>query len=133
MSALRLTEVRAQAATALAQASADDPVVHVDLVDAVDPPALMLVWADPWVTFETPCLWWANLVVLCLASRVEPGPGVEKLEQLVTYTVERLQADDYPWPVASSQAPRIFTIANIPLLGARVGYRVPIAIEEGGT
>jgi hypothetical protein len=127
---LLLGSVRAQAALALAPSLDSDPPVHADLVDAIDPPALMLIWADPWLephTFGTG-LWFANLEVLCIASRVEPGPGVEKLEELVGYTVGRLQDDDYPWPAANVQAPRVFTINNLPLLGARVAYRVPVTI-----
>ena len=48
---------------------------------------------------------------------------------LVAYTIARLRADAYPWPQATSQAPRIFEIAGVPYLGARVVYRVPVAIE----
>ena len=127
---LLLGEVRARAATALAPLTDDDPTVLVNLVDAVQPPALMLEWDDPWLEAETfgRALWFGNLVVLCLAARVQPGPGVEKLEQLAAYTIGRLQADTYPWPVASLQAPRVFTIGNVPLLGARVGYRVPVTV-----
>ena len=132
---LRLIDVRARAAAALEPELDDDPAVLVNLVDAVQPPALMLDWDDPWLTVGLdgrpvmgPCTWEASLSVICFGSRVEPGPGVEQLEQLVTYTINRLRADDYPWPVATVQSPRVFTIANIPLLGARVGYRVPVTI-----
>ena len=128
--ALRLSEVRARAAAALEPATDDDPPVLVNLVDAVQPPALMLVWADPWLephSFGTG-LWFANLEVLCIASRVEPGPGVDTLEQLVGYTIERLQDDPYPWPAANVQAPRVFQINNLNLLAARVAYRVPTTI-----
>ena len=128
---LALTEVRARVATALAPPSPNEPTVLVDVVDAVEPPALMLVWADPWLTFDTSCMWLGALDVLCVASRVEPGAGIEKLEELVSYTVTHLQADDYPWPTATFQAPRVFNIGGIPLLGARVGYRVPVTIEGG--
>lgn len=128
--ALGLSDVRARAAAALAPASDGDPIVLVDVVDSLSPPALMLAWGDPWLTphalrgyFE------ATLEVLAIASRVEPGPGIQALESLVAFTITRLREDGYPWPQASSQAPRIFEIAGVPYLGARVVFRVPVAIE----
>lgn len=128
--ALGLTELRARAADALAPVADSDPAVLADLVDAISPPALMLAWGDPWLQphalrgyFE------ARFEVLCVASRVEPGPGIETLEGLVAYTITRLRADPYPWPQATSQAPRLFDIGGVPYLGARVVYAVPVAIE----
>lgn len=135
---LPLTSVRAVAASALTP-SPDDPPIAVlpDLVDAVEPPALMLEWNDPWLELETVAggfgIFYARLNVICFAGRVEPGPGVATLEQLVSYTLGRLQSDAYSWPLDDSQAPRRFDINGIPLLGARLLFRVPVALEEGGT
>ena len=131
---LPLSEVRGRVAAVLAPASDADPAVHVDVVDAVTPPAILLVWDDPWLESQMSidsCWFFANLTVLCVAARLEPGPGVEKLEQLVSYAISRLQADPYTWPQASSRAPRVFTIGNIDYLGARVTYRMPVTIEGG--
>lgn len=130
MSTLVLGDVRSQAAAALAPASDDDPTVLVDVVDSVEPPALMLLWVDPWLEPQTSGVgfWYGRLDVLCIAARLEPGPGVAMLEALVSYTISRLRADNYPWPVATLQAPRVFTIAGVPLLGARVSYRLPVTI-----
>ena len=136
MSALPLTGVRAAAAAALAPATEGDPAVLPDLVDAVEPPALMLEWADPWVTMRTVGgnlgYFEAQLNVLCFAGRIEPGPGIEALEWLIGYTLERFQADAYSWPLSASQAPRVFRIGDIPLLGARLSFRVPIELNGGG-
>jgi len=130
--ALTLADVRAACAAALAPVAESDPAVLPDLVDAVEPPALMLEWNDPWIAVRSIAgglgLYDAQLNVLCLAGRVEPGPGVAMLEQLVAYTFARLQADPHPWPLTMSQAPRVFDIGGIPLLGARLGFRVPIQI-----
>ena len=127
---LTLTTARQAAAAALEPAADGDPDVHVDVVDSVTPPAIMLVWEDPWLEPQSygPCLFWAQLSALCIAARLEPGPGVETLEALVGYVVERLAADPYPWPQATSQAPRVFEIAGVSYLGARVTYRIPIQI-----
>lgn len=133
---LMLTEVRARAAAALAPIDDTDPPLLPEWVDAFHPPVLMLDWNTPWlepgVGFRRgmgPCVWQAGLAVLCAASRVEPGAGMEQLEQLVTHTVRRLQADtSYRWPVATVDGPRRFDQAGIPYLATRVGYRVPVTI-----
>jgi hypothetical protein len=132
VSVLRLGQIRTAAAAALAPAIDGDPVVHLDVVDSVTPPALLLVWDDPWLQPATVAgmngHYDAQFVVLCIAARLEPGPGVEALEQLVDYTVSRLQADANTWPQATSQAPRVFEIGGVPYLGARLIYRVPVQI-----
>lgn len=127
---LPLDQVRAVAAAALAPEVDGDPEVIVSVVDAVHPPALMLLWDDPWLTPRTigGCLWDARLAVRCVGSRVEPGPGVETLEQLVAYTITRLQADTYTWPEITVTSPRVFTIGNIPLLFADVQLQVPVGL-----
>jgi len=129
---LRLGEVRQRMADALAPATPADPPVLVDLVDSVDPPAYMPLWVDPWLEPETIAMsegyWWARLDLLCLAARVDPGPAVAMLEALVSNAISRMAADAYPWPAATLQAPRVFTIAGVPLLGARVSYRLPVSI-----
>ena len=79
-----------------------DPDVLVDYVDAVHPPALILLWDDPWLeprpgTHVRPRLLWnARLLVWCIAGRVEPGPGVAKLEELVGYAIGRLRRRHLP-------------------------------------
>jgi hypothetical protein len=123
-----LTEIRARAAAALAPVTDTDPPVLVDVVDAVDPPALMLTYTDPWLEPLTACLWDCRLEIVAVASRVEPGPGIERLEQLVSYAVGRLVADTYTWPAASVTAPRVFTIGGVPLLGAAITYRVKVSL-----
>jgi len=130
---LTLGEVRARAAAALAPASPNDPSVHVDVVDAVEPPAILLVWDDPWLEPQSfgPCLFKANLAVLCIAARIEPGPGVQTLEEMVAFTIERLRADAYSWPQASSRAPRVLRIANLEYLAARVVYQLNVTTEGG--
>jgi len=99
-------------------------------VDAVDPPALVLSWDDPWLTYDTACIWRAQLTVVCFAGRVEPDAGVETLERLASYVIGRLQADRYVWPFNGSQAPRQTEIANVPLLMCRLNYLVRVTIER---
>lgn len=133
MAMLSLTDVRAQAAAALAPVTSADPDVFVDVVESVSPPAILLVWGEPWLSPRTfgPCYFDANLDVLCVAARNEPGPGIETLEGMVEYVIGRLIADSYSWPQASSQAPRVIRIADVPYLAARVSYSVPVTTNGG--
>lgn len=132
--ALRLAEVRGRVAEVLAPATDEDPAVLMDIVDALSPPAILLLWTDPWLEAKTvgarngSGYWDARLEVLCVASRIEPGPGMTKLEELVGYVIARFQADAYSWPPEALYAPRRFDIGNIPYLGARLTFRVPVTV-----
>jgi hypothetical protein len=129
--ALPLTGVRAALATALAPQVEGEPPVHVDYPDTVDPPALVVVWDDPWLEQPRtmgPCFTDANLVVLCVGSRIEAGAGIDTVEQLVEHVLGRLQADSHRWPLASAQIPREWVISSVHYLAARLGFRVPVAL-----
>lgn len=134
MGTLLLTEVRAAAAAALAPVEDSDPEVLLDVVDALHPPALLLLWTDPFLEARTVTmgngsgLWEARFEVLAVASRVEPGPGMTRLEELVAFTVSRLQADVNAWPPDTLYAPRRFDIGGVPYLGARMVFRVPVTL-----
>jgi len=123
---VNLLDARSKLAAALAPIDDDDPDVLVDLVDSIEPPALMLGWGEPWLTPDTACLRTGRLVVTCVAGRLMPGEGVAMLEQLVEYVLGRLVADGGAWPLDSVSGPRVFTIANVSYLAARVVLRVPI-------
>ena len=126
MPGLTLAEVRPRAAQALAPASPDDPLVYVDYPDAVDVPCLFVYWDNPWLTYRTACLWDVELSILQIAGRIEAGPGIDTIERLAQYTIERLRADSQSWAFSSSQAPAKVDIANIPYLAGRINYRVPV-------
>jgi hypothetical protein len=132
MSVLALVDVRAKAAAALAPVDESDPNVHVDLVDALDPPCLLMSWADPMAEPKAGAsglgFCEARFAVICVAGRLEPGAGVEKLEGLVGLVVRRLQVDSDSWPLQQVTAPRVFEVAGIKYLAARVEYRVPVAL-----
>ena len=126
---MNLLDARTKLAAALAPLEDGDPVVLVDLVDSLEPPALMLGWGEPWLTPDTVCLRTGRLVVTAAAGRLVPGAGVEMLEQLVDYTLRRLALDGSPWPLDTVSGPRVFTIGNVHYLAARLTLRVPI---QGG-
>lgn len=118
-----LLDARVKLAAALAPVADSDPNVLVDLVDSLEPPALMLGWGEPWLQPETACLQLGRLVVTCVAGRLDPGAGVAALEELIAYTLGRLEAAAEPWPLDSVGGPRVFTIGGINYLAARITVR----------
>jgi hypothetical protein len=118
-------EARDKLAAALAPIADDDPTVLVDLVDALEPPALMIGWGEPALDPETGCLDTGLLIITCVAGRLVPGAGVATLEQLIVYARTRL-ADAGEWPRGQVGGPRLFTIGNINYLAQRISLRVPI-------
>jgi hypothetical protein len=128
---VELADIRDMAGVALAPETDTDPVVLVDVVDSLEPPAIMLIWDDPWLEVGVgaptmgPCVLNARLAVMCIAGRLEPGAGVRTLETLVAYAVGRMKADTYTWRLNAVGAPRIYTIGNVDYLGSRITYLVP--------
>lgn len=123
-----LSELRERAAAALAPAGEGDPPVQVGPVDAIDPPALMVLWDDPMLTEESACWYRARLAVYAFAGRVEPDAGYAACEAMVAHIIGRLRADPYTWPYETTRAPRLLEVAGVPLLAARVVYACPVSI-----
>ena len=131
LEALALEDVRPMVAQILAPTATDDLEVHIDYPDSVEPPALVIVWADPWLEQPVamgPCELIANMDVLCVGSRIEPGPGIDQVERLVVYTIDRMRSDVHRWPLRTSQQPREWIIGGPHYLAARLGYRVPVNV-----
>lgn len=123
---MNLGDARAKLGAALAPVADDDPAVLMSLVDALEPPALMLGWGEPWLEPDTRCIVTARLVVTCVASRLVPGAGMGSLEQLVEYVLGRLRSEPGRWPLQDVSGPRVFTIAKTNYLAARVTVRCAI-------
>jgi len=121
---MNLIEVRDKLAAVLAPVADSDPDVLSSIVDAIEPPALMLSWGDPWLEPRTACFKDGRLVVTCVASRLAPGDGIAQLEELVAYTLDRLEADPGDWPLDSVGGPSMFTLAKTNYLAARITVRV---------
>jgi hypothetical protein len=130
------TELRNMAAAALAPAGDSDPYVFADIVDALEPPALVVDQGDPWLEPGSnglptvgPCLYTARLTVLCIAGRLEPGPGIDVLERLETYVLDRLRADSYEWPLEEVSARSQHDLSGVTYLAATITYAVPVSVE----
>ena len=82
--------------------------VLTSLVDALEPPALMLGWGDPMLRAErSDCFATGRLLVTAVASRLVPGEGVGVLEGLVDYTLRRTFADTGEnWELVDASGPR---------------------------
>lgn len=127
-----IVDARAKLAAALAPTDVDvidgrQISVLLDLVDALEPPALMLGWGEPWLDPMSQCHENARLVITCVAGRLVPGAGVATLEQLVTYTLARLRAQGVgAWPLDQVSGPRAFRVSQITYLAARVTVRAVV-------
>lgn len=123
---MNIVDARTKLAAALAPVAAEDPDVLVSLVDAIEPPALMLGWGDPWLEPATACLYDGHLVITAVASRMAPGDGVARLEQLIAYVHDRLRADVESWTLEAVSGPRVFDIARTKYLAVRITVRTSI-------
>jgi hypothetical protein len=129
-----LTGLRPAAADVLAPVADGDPYVFTDVVDSLTPPALMLGWDDPWIEAGVglatmgPCLYTARLQVTCVAGRLEPGPGIDELDRLVSLVLDRMRQDAYRWPLDRVSAPLQRDLSGVTYLVADVVYAVPTAI-----
>lgn len=131
---ITLGELRNAAAAALEPVAEEDPPVLVDLVDSLTPPALMIGWDDPWLEAGAgrptlgPCLWTARLRVVCVAGRLEPGPGYDELDRLVAYVLERMRGDAYQWTLDQVSAPAQYDLSGVTYLSSFVIYTVPTTV-----
>jgi hypothetical protein len=123
---MNLTEARDKLAAVLAPIEDTDPHVLISLVDALEPPALMLGWGEPWLTPDTICWITGRIIVTCVAARLSPGPGIATLEDLVAYTLARTRTEPENWVLETVSGPRVFLIAKTNYLACRVQFKVAL-------
>lgn len=92
--------------------------VYASVVDAVTPPAFMLVWGDPWTVPATHCRETARLDVVCIAGRIDPDPGIETLEWMVGDALAAFSSAGIPH--GDTTAPRPMQIGGVTYLAARI-------------
>jgi hypothetical protein len=122
-----LLDAREKLAALLAPAADDDPSVLTALVDSLEPPALMIGWAEPSLTPTGPCNYLGRLVVSAVSGRLVPGAGVAALEELKAYTLGRLRAGG-GFVVETVGGDRVFPIGGVSYLAARITVRTVITL-----
>lgn len=126
-----LVDARAKAEAVLTAAFAalPDPPTVVGPLDAIQPPAVRVGWADPWLEPQGQAAQFtASLECFCIAARFDPTPGFETVEDLVTATARAFTEDRYPWPVVFVGAPRRYEVGGVGYLAAQLIVRLPVGI-----
>lgn len=124
---MNLHDAREKLGAVLTPVADTDPTVLTNLVDTIEPPALMIGWGENWLEPDTACMLRGELVITAVAGRLVPGEGVTRLEDLVEYTLGRLSADLGKWPIVGVSGPRVFPVARTNYIAARITVRVVIA------
>lgn len=103
-----------------------DWIVHDAPVDALSPPAFVLVWSDPWLLPLTSCYARAALDVLVVSARMEPEANYSTLESMVAAATVALT--DAGYPPLQTGAPGPLDVAQITYLAARMLIRHPVTL-----
>lgn len=90
---MNLTAVREEYATIARNVVASNVSVVDSLPDSVAPPAVLIGWGDPWLVQDTLCGWVANLEILVVAIRIEPGGQYATIEGLVDVLATALRTN----------------------------------------
>jgi hypothetical protein len=131
---LSLTGLRDAMAAVLAPASDEDPYVFADFVDSLTPPALVIEHGSPFLEpgigqrTMGQCDYTARLVVVCIAGRLEPGAGMDTLEQLESYVIDRVRGDLQPWVLEEVSQRGQYDLAGITYLAATVTYQITTTV-----
>lgn len=121
-----LADLRDRVAAALAPVAGDEWDVLPAPVDAVVPPAFMLVWSEPWIVSATFCVWTARLDVVAISNRFDPAAGIENLETLVETGLKRLAVAGLPSVTAGF--PGRWEHGGVTYLASRLTLSQPVTL-----
>ncbi len=96
-------------------------------VESIVPPALLVLWSEPWLEQQGKCQMLARPAVTCVGGRIAPEAGVEMLERLVGYTLGRLNKAGFA--VERVTSPQAMSFAAIEYLTCQVIIRVVVNTE----
>lgn len=115
---MNLTDVRTEYAS-MARAVTDDNVSVVDsLPDSIAPPAVLVGWGDPWLTQDTLCGWVANVEIMIVAQRIEPGGQYSVIENMVSQLVTEYRS--HKVSIRDVTAPYPLTLGGLDYLSASI-------------
>lgn len=119
---VNLTAIRADLAAVCTGALADEVTVYDHTPDQLAVPAVLIGWADPWLTPATVCDWRAGLNVLAVAGRFEPGGQLETMETIVADLIDTLEAS--PYEIGITTAPFAAVIAGVNYIAAQITVHI---------
>ncbi len=88
-------DARSKLAAALAPVEDGDPAILVDLVDSLEPPALMLGWGAPWLQPDTACFD-NGLLYHCWPPALDSAPAPPRWRSRLTPRRRLLAAGGWP-------------------------------------
>lgn len=115
---MNLTAIRDEYATLIRGVVADDVSVINSLPDSVAPPAVLVGWGDPWLVQDTLCGWVANVEMMIVAQRIEPGGQYATIESLVSLITSTLR--DGKYAIRDITAPYPLTLGGLDYLSASI-------------
>jgi len=128
-----LVDARAKATAVLSAAFDAKPELGATVVgplDAIDPPAVRVGWAEPWLEpFGRGPLVYARLEAFCIGDRIEAEEGYATVEGLVAVVLQTFASDAYPWPIAFVGAPRSYDVGGKSYIAAQIVARLPAGTD----
>lgn len=119
---MKLTKAREDLAAIVADLVSVDVGVVDHLPDAIAPPVCLIAWGDPWITPATLCAYEANMEVLIIAQRLEPGGKLETLEAVVSTIVPGIKSNQ-GFQVVDATSPYPIQIGGVDYLAASINIK----------
>ena len=116
---MNVTSARTELASILTGALPASVAVVDHLPDAIAPPVVLVAWADPWLKLSTLCAYEAQMEVVCLAQRIEPGGQYERLEAMVSAILPAIKKADY-FTLVDVTSPYPMQVGGVDYLAASV-------------
>lgn len=115
---MKITNARTELAAILTSAMPNEVGVIDHLPDSIAPPVTLVAWADPWLRPSTLCAYEAQMEVMCLAQRIEPGGQYERLEEMVSLILPAIKGSYFTF--VDVTAPYPMQIGGVDYLAASV-------------
>lgn len=115
---MKITNARTELAAILTNALAENVAVVDHLPDSIAPPVALVAWGDPWLKPSTLCAFVAQMEVMCLAQRIEPGGQYETLEGMVSAILPAIKGTYFT--LVDVTAPYPMQIGGVDYLAASV-------------